>query len=718
MIADVKGFTKLTEILSKKGTAGVELLTNCMNNYFTKVICMISAYKGDVVKFAGDSMIVFAGDSMIVVFYPSKKEKEQPDRGLYASLMRSTQCSEMLATKLGHMRMKMNGQVEPISAPAGVSPLQVSQPNYSLRVSELEHGRSSSIPSHHGEVLTGLGSSMSRGTLPSASSGTIPVIVGDFEGGGLAQEVIVGDFEGGGLAQEVRPSTWLLGRRKGMDAEGSSGTSDSQRAVAGERRTSADGSAWAMGAAAMREVSLTSQLNMPPPLLQSPMLHGVSSQSWRSQFQSLMAGSMLHGGTSQSWHSQFQSPTAGAPCCMVAPAKAGTASSNRSRPSKSEDITLLFSGPNGSDDGGDNVPSDHNQPQSLLLMKRSRTDSIISNSSNRSNNKINSRSNSTTSPLSTFLPPLRLSMQGSSLRRQALSRSTTMTRPRPESNLAVGAPSGADATSLGGVAVEEQRTPRGAWSSDSLKSSDPACAVTLADGLIQLVPSSGTSSVPSSVKSSDPACAVSLADGLIQGVPSSGTSSVPSSVPTPSSPELVAEGLMGAGTSWPGPVAEGLMDAGAGASWPGPVAEGMMLERRRGNTEGCSTSGRGSTSGSTSGCDHAGASWPVAEGMGGRHTTPDPVAGERGDRCTSPGSLAGGRGDRCTSPGSLAGGRGDRCTSPGSLAGGRGDRCTSSGSLAGGRGDGCTPPGAVAEGKIAEVTGGRSNSTGNYKLVN
>ena len=37
MIADITGFTKLTEELSKKGPSGVELLTKCMNNFFSKV---------------------------------------------------------------------------------------------------------------------------------------------------------------------------------------------------------------------------------------------------------------------------------------------------------------------------------------------------------------------------------------------------------------------------------------------------------------------------------------------------------------------------------------------------------------------------------------------------------------------------------------------------------------------------------------------------------
>lgn len=42
MVADVSGFTKLTETLSKTGSAGVELLTNCINDYFGKV-CLLFA---------------------------------------------------------------------------------------------------------------------------------------------------------------------------------------------------------------------------------------------------------------------------------------------------------------------------------------------------------------------------------------------------------------------------------------------------------------------------------------------------------------------------------------------------------------------------------------------------------------------------------------------------------------------------------------------------
>ncbi|GFR48148.1 hypothetical protein Agub_g9980 [Astrephomene gubernaculifera] len=109
MIADVTGFTRLTEILSKKGTSGVELLTTCMNNYFTRAIDMIMAFEGDVIK--------FAGDSMIVLFYPNEHERRLSDKGLRACTLRMMACSYQLATKLGHMRMKMNGQVEPAPPP-------------------------------------------------------------------------------------------------------------------------------------------------------------------------------------------------------------------------------------------------------------------------------------------------------------------------------------------------------------------------------------------------------------------------------------------------------------------------------------------------------------------------------------------------------------------------------------------------------------------------
>ena len=64
---------------------------------------------------------------MIVAFVPSEAERAAAsslygagaaDQGLKAATLRAAQCAHQLATKLGHMRMKMNGQVEPLAKSA------------------------------------------------------------------------------------------------------------------------------------------------------------------------------------------------------------------------------------------------------------------------------------------------------------------------------------------------------------------------------------------------------------------------------------------------------------------------------------------------------------------------------------------------------------------------------------------------------------------------
>jgi class 3 adenylate cyclase len=44
MIADITGFTALTEDLGRQGALGVELLTRCMNNYFTLVMELVRPF--------------------------------------------------------------------------------------------------------------------------------------------------------------------------------------------------------------------------------------------------------------------------------------------------------------------------------------------------------------------------------------------------------------------------------------------------------------------------------------------------------------------------------------------------------------------------------------------------------------------------------------------------------------------------------------------------
>lgn len=65
MFADVSGFTRLTESLaeaalgsSKARVDGAEQLTRIINRYFQRMIDVIRRHGGDVVKFAGDAMLV------------------------------------------------------------------------------------------------------------------------------------------------------------------------------------------------------------------------------------------------------------------------------------------------------------------------------------------------------------------------------------------------------------------------------------------------------------------------------------------------------------------------------------------------------------------------------------------------------------------------------------------------------------------------------------
>jgi class 3 adenylate cyclase/tetratricopeptide (TPR) repeat protein len=58
MLADVSGFTALAERLAAEGAHGAEELTRTLNAYFGPLIDRILASGGDVVKFAGDALLV------------------------------------------------------------------------------------------------------------------------------------------------------------------------------------------------------------------------------------------------------------------------------------------------------------------------------------------------------------------------------------------------------------------------------------------------------------------------------------------------------------------------------------------------------------------------------------------------------------------------------------------------------------------------------------
>ncbi len=63
LFTDVKGFTKMTEFVSKGGHYSVEIITELLNSYFEKMYESIDNYDGDLIKYGGDSILaIFPGN--------------------------------------------------------------------------------------------------------------------------------------------------------------------------------------------------------------------------------------------------------------------------------------------------------------------------------------------------------------------------------------------------------------------------------------------------------------------------------------------------------------------------------------------------------------------------------------------------------------------------------------------------------------------------------
>jgi len=58
VFSDASGFTALTERLAQKSN-GAELLSQCLTSFFTPLIDIICAYRGDVIKFSGDALTIY-----------------------------------------------------------------------------------------------------------------------------------------------------------------------------------------------------------------------------------------------------------------------------------------------------------------------------------------------------------------------------------------------------------------------------------------------------------------------------------------------------------------------------------------------------------------------------------------------------------------------------------------------------------------------------------
>ena len=63
LLVDVSGFTNLTETLARRGPEGAEEMTRALNSYFGQLIERVHFHGGDIVKFAGDAILVLFTDS-------------------------------------------------------------------------------------------------------------------------------------------------------------------------------------------------------------------------------------------------------------------------------------------------------------------------------------------------------------------------------------------------------------------------------------------------------------------------------------------------------------------------------------------------------------------------------------------------------------------------------------------------------------------------------
>eukprot|EP00002_Diphylleia_rotans_P032662 TRINITY_DN6875_c0_g1_i7.p1 TRINITY_DN6875_c0_g1~~TRINITY_DN6875_c0_g1_i7.p1 ORF type:complete len:1378 (-),score=265.89 TRINITY_DN6875_c0_g1_i7:210-4343(-) len=76
MLIDISGFTKMSEKLSDSGPAGLETITKHLNSFFGQLIDVVDSHGGDVVKIAGDALLVtWKVDNKTTKRRPSLKQR-------------------------------------------------------------------------------------------------------------------------------------------------------------------------------------------------------------------------------------------------------------------------------------------------------------------------------------------------------------------------------------------------------------------------------------------------------------------------------------------------------------------------------------------------------------------------------------------------------------------------------------------------------------------
>lgn len=62
LFVDISGFTALTEQFAAKGPSGAEDISAVLNDFYGQWITIIKTHGGDIIKFAGDGLLVIWED--------------------------------------------------------------------------------------------------------------------------------------------------------------------------------------------------------------------------------------------------------------------------------------------------------------------------------------------------------------------------------------------------------------------------------------------------------------------------------------------------------------------------------------------------------------------------------------------------------------------------------------------------------------------------------
>jgi len=133
VFSDASGFTALTERLALKPN-GAELLSQCLRDFFTPLIDIISAYRGDVIKFSGDALTIYfpAVDDTTHPRYrptvPPHGSYGLPDIGPMATaVLRASACCIEIHKRLHMFETLVDGVVLCLHIGVGCGPVTILQ---------------------------------------------------------------------------------------------------------------------------------------------------------------------------------------------------------------------------------------------------------------------------------------------------------------------------------------------------------------------------------------------------------------------------------------------------------------------------------------------------------------------------------------------------------------------------------------------------------------